>query len=89
MPQSFTKDPNEALDYKIDWSAWLAGDTIATSTWVIPAGLTAGTTSFTTTSATTWVSGGTMGTTYTLDNKITTGGGRSAERSITIYTQEL
>ena len=34
------KDPDEVLDYRVDWSARLDGDTIASSTWEVLAGLT-------------------------------------------------
>lgn len=53
------KDPDSVLDYEIDWSSWLVdGDTIATSTWTFPAGLTKDSDTNTTTTATVWVSGG-------------------------------
>lgn len=35
MPASFLKDPDAVLDYGVDWSAWLAGDAIASWTWTI------------------------------------------------------
>ncbi len=87
MPSHFIKDPDEILDYKVDWSDWLVSDTINTSTWTVPAGLTAGAASNTTTTATQWISGGTAGTTYTVTNRIVTAGLRTAERSITIKVQ--
>lgn len=31
---TFTKDPHAVLDYTVDWTRWLAGDTIATSAWL-------------------------------------------------------
>ena len=35
------KDPDAVLDYGFDWSAWLeAGDTIVTSEWIVPEGIT-------------------------------------------------
>lgn len=81
---TFTKDPNATLDYKVDWEAWLDGDTIATSAWTVPDGLTADADSNTTTSATVWLSGGTEGTTYTVLNRVTTAAGRTDDRSILI-----
>ena len=37
-----SKDPDEVLDYELDWSLRLAGDTIVTSTWTVPSTLTKG-----------------------------------------------
>jgi len=88
---SFTKDPADILDYGIDWSSWLAPleDTITTSTWSVPTGLSKGAESKSTTASTVWLSGGTAGEVYKVANKIVTAGGRTAERSITIKVKEL
>jgi hypothetical protein len=59
-------------------------DTIVTSTWVVPVGLTLSSSSHDTTSTTVWLSGGTAGTRYTLINRIVTAGGRTVERSLEI-----
>lgn len=80
----FLKDSAAVLDYGVDWSAWLGTDTIATSTWTVPTGLTVDSETETTTLATVWLSGGTTGTTYTLVNRITTAAGRQDERTLTI-----
>lgn len=83
----FTKDPDAKLDYTRDWSAWLAAagdDTIDTSTWIVPAGLTAGAESQTDTSTTIWLSGGTVGERYSVTNRVTTTGGRIDDRTFTI-----
>lgn len=85
-----TKDPGSTLDYQIDWSAWLeTGDTIESSTWVVPAGLTEVSDSATDDATTVWLSGGTAGASYTVVNQITTTGGRITERSIEIRMVEL
>lgn len=84
----FVKDPNAVLDYAVDWSRWLAGDEIATSTWTVPAGLTKLGDSTTTTRATVWLAGGTVGQSYTVTNRITTAGGRTEERSFIIRVEE-
>ena len=83
------KDPNAILDYSIDWSDWLDTDEISTSTWTVPAGITKTDESNTTTIATIWLSGGTAGTTYSLLNRITTTGGRTADQTFKIYMKEL
>lgn len=81
----FTKDPDELLDYQIDWHDSLVyGETIDTSTWVVPSGLTAGAATSTGTTATQWLSGGTDGTTYVVINRITTTSARVKERSFTL-----
>jgi hypothetical protein len=84
----FTKDPEATLDYVVDWSAWLDGDTIATSTWDAGAGITVESESDNETTATVWLSGGTAGTDYAVTNTIVTDGGRTDERTIRIAVRE-
>lgn len=36
------KDPDEVLDYGLDWTARLVGDTISTSQWIVPDGIVKG-----------------------------------------------
>lgn len=61
--------------YGIDWSPFLNGDTITTSTWTLQSGITLVTESNTTSIALVTISGGTLGTTYTVKNTIVTAGG--------------
>jgi hypothetical protein len=75
------KDPSAIKDYDMDWSDWLEGDTIATSTWTVPVGITKQSESNTPTVSKIWLSGGTHGTIYTLKNVITTAGARTDERT--------
>lgn len=86
--KAYPKDPNAKLDYVMDWSDWLGTDTIASSTWVTPAGLTATAPTNTTTTATVWLEAGTVGTQYLVTNRITTAGGRTNDRSILIQVSE-
>lgn len=88
MPQVFTKDPEAILDYVVDWSDWLVGDTIATSTWVADSGITIDDDDNTTTTATVWLSGGTVGTVYEATNSIVTAAGREDDRTITVIVLE-
>ncbi len=83
-----TKDPDAVLDYIIDWSIWLDADTISTSTWSVPAGITEDSSSNTTTTATIWLSGGTAGASYDLINSIVTAAGRKDDRTIRIHVDE-
>ncbi len=80
----FQKDPVALLDYSVDWSQWLAADTISTSNWTVPTGLTQVTSTNTATKTTVWLSGGTLGTVYTIKNIVTTSGGRTDERSFDV-----
>ena len=66
------KKATEVLDYLINWTDRLNGDTITGSTWALPAGITQVSTSFTTTTATIMLSGGTVGQRYACVNTITT-----------------
>ena len=84
----FEKDPEAVLDYQIDWENWLDEDTIATSVWVASTGLTVDSDTETNTTATAIVSGGTAGSTYTLENKITTAGGLTDETTLYIVCVE-
>jgi hypothetical protein len=86
MAQSreFRKDPDAVLDYAVDWSHWLDDDTIDASEWVVPDGIEKDSDTNTTTIATVWLSGGTLGATYTLVNHITTAAGRENDQTITI-----
>jgi len=76
------KDPEEVLDYVLDWSAKLGEDTISTSAWSVPGGVSEDSSSAGDQSATIWISGGTTGTVYTLTNTIVTTGGRTLEQSL-------
>ncbi len=83
------KDPNAIKPYYVDWTAWLAGDTIATSTWTAsPTGIT---TSNPTTSPTITqivLAGGTVGTLYSITNRITTTAGYTDDRTLYIKIEE-
>ena len=76
----YSKTPPEILDYGWDWDRWLSGDAIQASTWLVPTGITLVSQTSDATSTTIWLSGGTLGETYTLTNRITTAAGRTAER---------
>lgn len=78
------KDPDEYLDYKIKWSARLAGDTIASSEWIVPDGIVGDQESADTTITTIWLNGGTLGRTYSIVNRIETDGGRIMDQTARI-----
>ena len=83
-PAQYTKGPGDRLDYTIAWSKWLAGDQITASTWTVPAGAAVAGSSFTETTTTAWIEGGTVGASYRVVNRITTAAGRIVERTIVI-----
>lgn len=84
------KDPDEVLDYKIDWSARLVDDdTIVGSEWVqVPDDLTIDSDDFDDTSATVWLSGGVIGKNQRLTNRVTTAAGRVMDQSVLINLAE-
>lgn len=86
---TFIKDPNASLQYGVSWASWLAaGEQITTSTWIVPAGITGGTQSNTTTAATIRLSGGTAGQSYAITNRISTNQGNTDDRTITIVVRD-
>lgn len=83
------KDPDDVLDYGINWSKWLDGDTLLLSEWFVPEGITMDSESSDTTTATIWLSGGTADADYELTNRITTAQGRQRDKTITIRVRVL
>ena len=82
------QDPTALLDYTVDWTQWLGTDTITSSAWAIDPGLTSSLPSNTTTQATIWLSGGTVGINYNVKNTITTAGGRTQAISFQLRVQK-
>jgi hypothetical protein len=80
---SATKDPDDIVDYVLDWSARLDGDTLESSQWLPVEGndLVIDSSFFTDTVATVWLSGGTVGDAYVL-NRVTTAGGRQYDQTM-------
>lgn len=76
------KDPDEFLDYKVDWSKRLGSDSISASTWTTPSGISVVTSTFEPKYTVVWLSGGTVGTTYSFVNRVTTASGRIMEQTI-------
>jgi hypothetical protein len=88
---SITKDPDAVVDYKFDWSAWLAeGESIVTRSVTASTGLTVDSSSITDTgtSVTVWLSGGSAGSDYTVACKIVTSAARTDERTMTIQCRD-
>lgn len=88
MTPIFLKDPDAKLDYVVDWSAWLDGDTISSSSWIVPDGITLESDVHTNTTSTVWLSGGTPGDTHHVVNRIATAGGRIDDRTIIVVIRQ-
>ena len=84
----FLKDPDAKLPYSIDWLGWLGSDTIVTSTWIVPSGITNEGDSHTDTTTSILLSGGTADADYALTNRITTAAGYIDDRTVTIHVRE-
>ena len=78
------KDPDEVLDYAVEWKDRLAGDTIASSEWTVPEGLTEDSALIAGTKAVIWLSGGTLDQTYSITNRVVTTGGRTHDQTVTL-----
>lgn len=86
MPLNWpSKDSDEVLDYSLNWSSALAGDTIVTSNWAISdSSLVENHSANTSTSAVIWLEDGTLNQTYTVTNTIVTAAGRTFQQSVNI-----
>jgi hypothetical protein len=87
--QNWLKDPSAIIPYTVDWTKWLIGsDTISTSSWTVPSGITKVSDTYDTKTCTIKLSGGTAGQEYVIANKIGTVGGITDERSFTIRVED-
>jgi hypothetical protein len=83
-------DPDETLDYVINWLDELDGDTIFTSVWITQVGLTIEQSGFTTTQATVWLTpsgSAQINGEYKATNHIQSVGGREFDQSIWLKIQ--
>ncbi len=81
----FIRDPDSNLDFACDWSVWLQDDeTIVTSVWLPDEGITTATPSVVGGRTVVWLSGGEVGQTYRVTNRITTSAGRIDDRTLLI-----
>lgn len=87
-------DPAEVLDYFVDWTFMLEGDTIASSAFSLPvitdangdavddAGVTIVRSSFTDHFTGVWITGGVLGKRATVLNIVVTTGGRTIAQTV-------
>lgn len=83
------KDPEAVLDYSFDWSRWLDGDTISSSTWDADDGITVDSDAFGENISTVWLSGGEAGQFYKVTNHIVTAAGRESDRTMVLPVQHM
>lgn len=88
MSNSFLKDPDAVLDFQVDWEDWLGSDTISSSSWTVQTGITKDSDTYSLTTATVWLSGGSPNTVYYVTNRIVTSGGRTEDRTLYIKVKE-
>lgn len=89
--RTVTKDPQATLDYGFRYTKWLlesGSDTILASTWTVPAGITKVSSSFTATTTTIWLSGGTVGEQYPCVNEVNTVGQRTDNRTLIVNIEQ-
>ena len=84
MTFSAIKDGDSLLDYLIDWTEFLESDLIDSVLWIVPDGLASEAETHDNTTATIWLSGGTVGVCYDVTCRITTVGGRVDDRTIAV-----
>lgn len=84
------KDPDDVLDYSIDFSAILAADadTIGSVVWTFPAGITKDSQGEDAGVVVVWISGGTAGERYEIGCRLTTVGGRVYDRTAEISVRD-
>ena len=86
-PPDYEKDVSDVIDYSISWHH-LGSDVILTSTWSSD-GLVIGADTIDGLATTVFVSAGTEGSIHNLTNTITTGMGRTLERTVYIAVSQL
>lgn len=84
MMFTVTKTPAAILNYGFDWSDWLASDTIASVVWTVETGVTVESQSNDATSAQVLLSGGELGSEYTVACRVTTAAGLVDERAMLV-----
>lgn len=86
---SYVKDPDAVLNYRWDWAEFLGdSDTITASEMITETGIVVDSDDNDTTSATVVLSGGTVGETYEVTNRITTAAGLVNDHTIRIRIEQ-
>ena len=91
FPEMSEKDPGSVERFTINWAEVLAeptvAETISTSVWTVPSGITKDSQSNTTTTVTLILSGGSIGQ-YNIQNRITTSGGQTLDKTFVVPIKE-
>lgn len=82
------KAPAAVDAFFVDWSRALVSDTIAASVWVVAAGITKASDTFSDTVTTIWLSGGQQGQKYRITNRITTAAGAVDDKSFYVWVRQ-
>ena len=90
------KDPNEILDYDIEWGGTASQpgraylDILVDSQWSVTGDglLVLGASSFSNTATKIWLSGGTLNKQYIVTNRVVTTGGRTMDKSALLVIRE-
>ena len=84
-PTLAVKDPQDTVWYTVDWADWLdTGETVSSTDWTVPAGITQSAATATSTTSLIKLSGGTAGVTYKIACKATTSASQVVERSFLV-----
>jgi hypothetical protein len=92
LVDALVKDPSSVLDYGLDWTPLLHGDSIVASSWSVknspggPDDLHVAAQWFEPTLALVWLTGGVLGSIYLARNTIGTAGGRTEVRNVRVLT---
>lgn len=79
------KDPDEIIDYALDWRPRLVnGDTIQSASWILPDGITVTDPSYDADHHFLWLAGGTLGQTYSFVSRVVTAEGRTMDQTVKI-----
>jgi hypothetical protein len=88
----YLKDPQARVDYSIDWTDYLDGQSVAASLWTVtpsePGGIAVEQASFDLSRSAARLSGGLLGRVYTVSNQVTLSDGSLDERSITLRVEQ-
>ncbi|SEI85545.1 hypothetical protein SAMN05518849_1011122 [Sphingobium sp. AP50] len=88
----FVKDPDARIDHGVDWSAYLAGQSLVASGWTVApvetGGLVVEASAFEAQRSSARLSGGVIGHVYRLTNRVTLSDGQVDERTLTIRVEE-
>ena len=92
MMSFYLKDPEARVDYAIDWTDYLDGQTIAASTWSVEpveqGGIAVDEASFEPLRTAARLSGGVTGHCYSVSNLVTLSDSSADARSITLRVEE-